>query len=127
MDEKTDRLTDGRTENRTPISHLAEAGATKWLMHAYFEEFCFVSRYLVLSSHVKLSTFQGGTFVAVSFVLFIRPSKTGRIMSCPPSFRLPFRLSVIYFSCALHNSDTIQDIFMILGTNINHYQTICRE
>ena len=33
----------------------------------------------------------------------------------------------INFSCLLHNSDTIQDIFMKLGTNVNHHQTMCRE
>ena len=31
------------------------------------------------------------------------------------------------FSCPLRNSDTVQDIFMKLGTNINHHQTMCRE
>ena len=30
---RTDVLTDGRTENRTPISHLAKAGATKMIMY----------------------------------------------------------------------------------------------
>ena len=32
----------------------------------------------------------------------------------------------VNFSCSLHNSDTVQDIVMKLGTNINH-QTMCRE
>ena len=31
------------------------------------------------------------------------------------------------FSCPFHNSDTIPDIFMKLGTNVNHHQTMCRE
>ena len=32
-DERMDGLTDGRKENRTPISHLATAGATKMKFH----------------------------------------------------------------------------------------------
>ena len=32
----------------------------------------------------------------------------------------------VYFLSPLHNSDTVQDIFMKLGTNINHHQTITR-
>ena len=56
---------------------------------------------------------------------FILKSKTGRIMLCPtfvrPSVRpLTFCIRSIY-------SDTVQDIFMKLGTIINNYQTICRE
>ena len=31
------------------------------------------------------------------------------------------------FSCPLHNSDTIRDIFKKLGTNVNHHQVMCRE
>ena len=42
------------------------------------------------------------------------------------SVRLSGRPSV-NFSCPLHNSDTVQDIFMKFGTNINHHQTMCRE
>ena len=49
---------------------------------------------------------------------FIRSSKTGRIMSWPPFVRP---------SCLLRNSDTVQDVFMKLGTNVNHYQTMCKE
>ena len=30
-------------------------------------------------------------------------------------------------SCPLYNFNTIKNIFMKLCTNINHYQTICRE
>ena len=50
-------------------------------------------------------------------ILFIRPSKTDRIMSCPPPVfpSVNFRVRTI--------TDTVQDIFMKLGTNINHYQT----
>ena len=54
------------------------------------------------------------------------PAKTGHVMSCPPSVLLCVCLSVS-FLCSLHNSDTIQDIFMKLGTNINHHQPMCRE
>ena len=60
----------------------------------------------------------------------ICPSKTGCIMLCPLSICLSACLSVhlsVNFSCPLRNSDTIQDIFMKLGTNINHSQTKCRE
>ena len=53
---------------------------------------------------------------------FHTPVEEGRIMSCPPSVRLS-----VNFSCPLHNSDTVQDIFMKLGTNINHHQTMCGE
>ena len=74
----------------------------------------------------KISSGSGEEFDFVIFAIFIRPSKTSRIMSCPLSIRPSFRLSV-YFSCPLHNSDTVQDIFMKLGTNINHHQTMCRE
>ena len=38
-------------------------------------------------------------------------------MSACPSFN---------FSCPLHTSDTVQDIFMKLSTNINHHQ-MCTE
>ena len=31
------------------------------------------------------------------------------------------------FSCPLHNSYTVQDIFMKLGTNINRHQIMCTE
>ena len=48
-----------------------------------------------------------------------RPLKTGRIISCPPSGRPPVNVS-----CPLHNSDTVPDIFMRIGTNINHNQTM---
>ena len=33
----------------------------------------------------------------------------------------------VNFSCPLHNSDTVQDIFMKLDKNINHHQMMCRE
>ena len=33
----------------------------------------------------------------------------------------------VNFSCPLNNSDTVQDIFMKLGININHHQMMCRE
>ena len=33
----------------------------------------------------------------------------------------------VNFLCPLRNSDTIEDIFMKLGTNIKHHQTMCRE
>ena len=42
----------------------------------------------------------------------------GRIIACCLSVNL---------TCPLHNSDTFQDIFMKLGTNINYHQTMCRE
>ena len=45
--------------------------------------------------------------------VFKRTSKTGRVMSCPPSVR--------------PSTDTVQDIFMKLSTNINHHQAMCRE
>ena len=47
-------------------------------------------------------------------------------MACPLSIHLSVHPSV-NFLCPLHNSDTVQDIFMKLGTNINHHQTMCRE
>ena len=31
------------------------------------------------------------------------------------------------FSCPLYRSDTVQDIFIKLGTNINRHQTMCKE
>ena len=46
----------------------------------------------------------------------------GRIMSCPPSV-----CRSVNFSCLLHNSNTVQDIVMKLGTNINRHQTMYRE
>ena len=55
-------------------------------------------------------------------MIIIRLSKTGHIMLCPPSVYLS-----VNFSCPLHNSDTVQDIFMKLGRNINHHQMMCRE
>ena len=51
------------------------------------------------------------------------------VVLCPalhPSVRRSICPS-INFSCPLHNSDTVQDIFMKLDTNINHHQTMCRE
>ena len=33
----------------------------------------------------------------------------------------------VNFPCLLHNSVTVQDIFMKLGTNMNHHQMMCRE
>ena len=73
----------------------------------------------------------------IPVTLFIRPSRTGRIMSCPPSVRLFVCMSVcpdvrllrpsVKFSYPLHNSDTVHDIFMKFCKNINHHQTMCRE
>ena len=60
--------------------------------------------------------------VGMIWTFFILPSKTGRIISCTPSV-----CSSVNFSCPLHNSNTVQDIFMELGTNINHHQTMCRD
>ena len=42
------------------------------------------------------------------------------------SISLSLCLSV-NFSCLLHNSETVQDIFMKLGTNVNQHQMMCRE
>ena len=47
-----------------------------------------------------------------------------------PSVRPDVCLSIcpsVNFSCPLHKSVTVQDIFMKLGKNINHHQTMCRE
>ena len=60
------------------------------------------------------------------YALYIRLSKTGLIMSGAPFVR-PSICPTVNFSCLLRNSDTVQDIFMKLGTNINHHQRICRE
>ena len=59
-------------------------------------------------------------------IIFIPPSKTGCIMSCPLSVSQSVFPS-INFLCPLHNSDTVQDIFMKVGTNIKHQQMICTE
>ena len=44
-----------------------------------------------------------------------------------PYYLMPFVRPSVNFPCPLHNSDSVQDIFMKLGTNINHHQTMCRE
>ena len=44
-------------------------------------------------------------------IFIIRPSKTGCMMSCHPSV-----CPSIKFSCPLHNSDTVQDIFIRLSS-----------
>ena len=59
---------------------------------------------------------------SVYAAIFIRQSKMGRIMLCPPSV-----CPSVDFPCPLHNSDTVQDIFMKHGTNINYHQTMYRE
>ena len=81
------------------------------------------------STTITTSTMMPTTtvFSFLLFTIFIRASKTGRIMSCPLSVRLSGRPSVrlsVNFSCPLHNSDIVQDSFMKLRTNINHYQTM---
>ena len=59
------------------------------------------------------------------FIIIIRPSKTGRIMSCPP----PARPSVRPLTFRVRSITLLpfKNIFMKLGTNINHHQTMCRE
>ena len=60
---------------------------------------------------------------------FYTPVKDGLYYVVPfvrPSVHPSVRQSV-NFSCPLLNSDTVKDIFMKLGTNINHHQTMCRE
>ena len=64
-----------------------------------------------------------------NFPYFYMPVEDGSYYVVP-SVRLSVRMSVcpfVNFSCPLHNSDTVQDIFMKLGTNINHHQSMCRE
>ena len=56
---------------------------------------------------------------------FYTPVKDGSYYVVP-SVRSYVRPS-INFSCPLHNSDSVKDVFMKLGTNINHHQTMCRE
>ena len=57
------------------------------------------------------------------FCLFLY-TRWRRVVLCRALCR-DVRLSV--FLCPLHNSDTVQDIFMKLGSNVNHHQTMCRE
>ena len=51
------------------------------------------------------------------------------IISCPLHnwyrFTLNITISTLY-SCQLHNSDTILDIFTKLHTNVKHHETMCR-
>ena len=61
--------------------------------------------------------------VRPSVCLSVRPSVG---LSVRPSVRPSARPSV-NFLCPLHTSVTVQEIFMKLGTNINHRQTMCRE
>ena len=56
-------------------------------------------------------------------LFIIHPSKTWLIMS----WLRPSVCPSINFSCTLHNSDTVKDIFMKLDTNIDHHQMTCRE
>ena len=55
-----------------------------------------------------------------SLMAFYTPVKDGSY------YVVPSVRPSVNFSCSLHNSDTVQDIVMKLGTNINH-QTMCRE
>ena len=60
---------------------------------------------------------------------FFTPVKDGSYYVMP-SVRLSVCPSIcpsINFSCLLHNSITLQHIFMNLGTNMTHHQTMCRE
>ena len=59
-------------------------------------------------------------------ILYARRRRVVLYRALRPSVCLFVHPSV-NFSCPLHNSDTVQDTFMKLGTNINHYQTMCRE
>ena len=71
----------------------------------------------------------GGIKIHISHLFPFLYTRQRRVVVCRaicPDVRLSVRPTV-NFSCPLHNSDTIQDIFMKLGTNINHYQTMCRE
>ena len=66
--------------------------------------------------------------LVVSFSFFICPWKTGRIMLCHPSVHLSVCPSVHPLTFCVHSiTDTVQDIFIKLGTNINHHQTMCRK
>ena len=64
------------------------------------------------------------------YFFYISLSKAGRVMSWPSSVSPSVHQSVccpsVNCSCPLHNSDTFQDIFMKLGTNVKHHQTMCR-
>ena len=54
--------------------------------------------------------------------LYSRPREVILCHALRPSICLS-----VNFLCPLHNSDTLRDIFMKLGTSINHHQMICRE
>ena len=56
--------------------------------------------------------------VTTYFLLYARQRRVILCRAVCPSVNL---------SCPLHNSDTVQDIVMKLGTNINHHQTMCRK
>ena len=51
---------------------------------------------------------------------------TLRTFECPP-VRPSVRPSALDHSCPLYNSDTVQDNFTKLGTNVKHDQTTCRD
>ena len=58
-------------------------------------------------------------------ITFYTPVEDGSCYVVP--FVRPSVCQSVNFSCPLHNSDTVQDIFMKLGTNINHHQMMYRE
>ena len=94
-------------------------------MTEFRERVQFSLGYLTLSKYHYIT--------ALDKMFFFTPVKDGSyhvVPSLRPSVCLSDLLSVrpsVNFSCPLHNSDTVQDIFMKHGTNINHYQTMCRE
>ena len=69
------------------------------------------STHMYCESQNKAHCFDSSLYLSI----FIRPSKTGRIMSCRPSVCLCVRQSVwtsvcqfFTFSCPLYNSDTVK-------------------
>ena len=78
------------------------------------QHMCISKMIFIFKMHIKIlfTPVEDGSYYVVPSVI--------------PSLCLSVRPSV-NFSCPLHNSDTVQGIFMILGTNINHHQTRCRE
>ena len=64
--------------------------------------------------------------VVHNVLTYVRDNHSGNILTDVMLCHLSVCASV-NFLCLLHNSDTVQDIFLKLGTNINHHQTMCRE
>ena len=75
----------------------------------------------------------GNRVSPITLKLFYTPVEDGSYYVVPtvrPSVRASVCLFVwpsVILSCPLHNSVTVQNIFMKLVTNINNHQTICRE